>query len=119
MDYLTRMVSGYGKCEWIVARNINDILWIGNTFSGKTPHVHHCGDQHPLASHIKVVIANLLCNLMWQRVRENTVANQSSLSGFCDDTFAVGCWERKAKRKKITIDNTGEMTGLPSHLTPI
>ncbi|XP_019191279.1 PREDICTED: exocyst complex component EXO70B1-like [Ipomoea nil] len=64
MDYLTRIVSGYGKCEWIVARNIDDILWIGDTFSGKTPHnVHDCCDQPPLASHIKLVIANLLCNL--------------------------------------------------------
>nr|GMD60037.1 exocyst complex component EXO70B1-like [Ipomoea batatas] len=65
MDYLMRMVSGYSKCEWIVARNIDDILWIGDTFSGKTSHVHHCGDQQPLASHIKLVIANLLCNLRW------------------------------------------------------
>nr|GMD42444.1 exocyst complex component EXO70A1-like [Ipomoea batatas] len=74
MDYLTRMVSGYGKCEWIVARNIDDILWIGDTFSGKTPHVHHCGDQLPLASHIKLrfsdhpkVVGN----------RQNPVGNRS------------------------------------------
>nr|GME03691.1 exocyst complex component EXO70B1-like [Ipomoea batatas] len=26
-----------------------------------------------------------------ERVREDTVANQSSLSGFCDDSIAVGC----------------------------
>ncbi|XP_031113980.1 exocyst complex component EXO70B1-like [Ipomoea triloba] len=63
MDYLTRIVSGYGTCEWIVARKIDDVLWIGDTFSGKTPHIHHCGDQPPLASHIKLVVANLLCNL--------------------------------------------------------
>nr|GMD39660.1 uncharacterized protein LOC109182027 isoform X2 [Ipomoea batatas] len=31
----------------------------------------------------------------WQTVGEDTVANQSSLSGFCDDSFAVGCWEQK------------------------
>lgn len=33
--------------------------------------------------------------LQWHRVEEDTIANQSSLSGFCDDSFAVGCWEQK------------------------
>nr|GMC46829.1 hypothetical protein Iba_chr01aCG5720 [Ipomoea batatas] len=47
----------------------------------------------------------------FKRVRKNTVANQSSLSGFVMIVLLLDAGNGKAKRKKITIDNTGEMTG--------
>ncbi|MCD7455227.1 hypothetical protein HAX54_027439 [Datura stramonium] len=31
----------------------------------------------------------------WHKVEEDSAANQSSVSDFGDDNFAVGCWEQK------------------------